>query len=130
MVVTMLQRTAALVLVAAALSGMLGACGPQPVGLRTAQQTFDACDEALLAGELIGSTQSGLAVRDSERVTEVLWPVGYTATREATGLVLRDETGKVLVHEGQRVEMSGGLGANNVWTACAGTITEVSNAGG
>ena len=105
------------------------ACGT-PVGLRTAPAKVDACEEALIAGELVASAQSGLAVRNADQVTEVLWPFGYTATRETTGLVLRDETGKILVHEGQRVQMGGGLGANNVWGACAGTITEVSNTGG
>ena len=108
---------------------VLAACST-PVALRTATARFDACEQALLAGELVASSKSGLAVRDGDGVTEVLWPVGYSATKESTGLVLRDETGKILVHEGQRVSMSGGLGADNVWTACAGTITEVSNVGG
>jgi hypothetical protein len=107
----------------------IAACAT-PVGLRTATARFDACDQALLAGELVGSNQSGLAVRTGDGVTEVLWPFGYSATRETTGLVLRDETGRILVHEGQRVEMAGGLGAGDVWTACAGTIKEISNTGG
>jgi hypothetical protein len=125
----MLRRMTALALLACALSGVLAACS-SPVSLRTAQTRFDACEQALLAGELVKSSRSGLAVRDSEGVTEVLWPAGYSATKETTGLVLRDETGRVLVHEGQRVQMSGGLGADNTWTACAGTIQEVSNVGG
>lgn len=108
---------------------LLAACST-PVGLRTAPTRVDACDQALLAGELIASNLSGLAVRNADQVTEVLWPFGYSATRETNGLVLRDEMGKVLVHEGQRVQMSGGLGANNVWTACPGTIQEVSNEAG
>jgi hypothetical protein len=108
---------------------LVAACS-SPVALRTATARFEGCDQALLAGELVASPRSGLAVRDAERVTEVLWPIGYSATKESTGLVLRDETGKVLVHEGQRVEMSGGLGGDNIWTACAGTIREVSNVGG
>jgi hypothetical protein len=112
-----------------ALAVMTVACST-PAGLRTATARFDACEQALLAGELIASTQSGLAIRDADQVTEVLWPFGYSARRETTGLVLRDDTGKVVGHEGQRVQMSGGLGANNVWIACAGTIQEVSNVGG
>lgn len=113
----------------AVLVGIVAACGT-PVALRTAAVKVDVCDQALLAGELVVSATSGLAVHGSDGVTEVLWPFGYSATRETTGLVLRDEMGKILVHEGQRVQMGGGLGANNVWGACAGTITEVSNTGG
>lgn len=101
-----------------------------PAGLRTASARFDACEQALLAGELVASAQSGLAIRTEDQVTEVLWPFGYSAARDVSGLVLRDDTGKIVGHEGQRVQMSGGLGANNVWTACAGTIEEVSNVGG
>ena len=118
-----------IVLVMFVLATLVVACGT-PVGLRTATQKFDACEQALLAGELVASNQSGLAVRTGDGVTEVLWPFGYSASRETTGLVLRDETGRILVHEGQRVEMSGGLGANNVWTACAGSIKEISSVGG
>lgn len=112
-----------------ALAVMTVAC-TTPAGLRTASARFDACEQALLAGELVASTQSGLAVRSADDVTEVLWPFGYSATREMNGLVLRDETGRIVAHEGQRVQMSGGMGANNAWTACAGTIQEVSNVGG
>jgi hypothetical protein len=112
-----------------AVAAFAAACGT-PVGLRTAPAKVDACDMALLAGELVASAQSGLAIRTADGTTEVLWPFGYSAAREASGLVLRDVTGKVVGHEGQRVQMSGGLGANNVWTACAGSISEVSNEGG
>jgi len=60
----------------------------------------------------------------------VIWPFGYTATRETTGIVLRDDTGKVVAHEGQRVTLGGGGDANGLWRACAGTVQEVSNTGG
>ena len=107
----------------------LTACGT-PIALRTASQKFDGCDDALLAGELVGSAQGGLAVRTAEQVTEVMWPFGYSATREPTGLVLRDDTGKIVAHEGQRVSMGGGGGANGFFNACAGSVMEVSNTGG
>lgn len=125
----MLRRILAPVLLGVAVTTLIAACST-PVALRTAQQKFDACDEALLAGELVTSAQSGLAVRVADHVTEVIWPFGYTASSDATGVVLRDDTGKVVGHQGQRVQMSGGLSANDVWTACAGTISEVSNTGG
>jgi hypothetical protein len=112
-----------------AVATIIAACGA-PVALRTAPAAVDACDEALLAGELVASSQSGLAVRTADQVTEVLWPFGYSASRETGGLVLRDETGTVIAHEGHRVEMTGGLGGQGAWKACAGTIREVSNGGG
>lgn len=117
------------ILAAVLLAAALTACGT-PVSLRTAAAAVDACDQALLTGELVVSAQSGLAIRNGDMTTEVLWPFGYTAIREASGIVLRDATGKVVAHEGQRVEMGGGLGAVDVWTACGGSIHEVSNVGG
>jgi hypothetical protein len=126
--VTLLRRMMALAVVAIAMSGVLAACGT-PVALRTAAAKADGCDMAVLAGELVASNQSGLAIRDGDELTEVIWPFGYSAARETGGIVLRDDTGKVVGHEGQRVEVGGGLGANGVWAAC-GAVTEVSNTGG
>ena len=120
----MLRRRMAPALLALALGAALAACGT-PVALRTATAKVDACDMALLAGELVVSAQGGLAVRNAEQVTEVLWPFGYSATHETTGLVLRDATGKIVAHEGQRVTMGGGGGANGLFNACAGTVMEV-----
>ena len=125
----MLRRLLAPALLAVVLASLFAACST-PVALRTAQVKVDACDEALLAGELVTSAQSGLAIRGPELTTEVIWPFGYTASHEATGLVLRDDKGKVVGHEGQRVSMAGGLDGNGVWKACAGTVQEVSNTGG
>ncbi|HJP89143.1 MAG TPA: hypothetical protein VJ850_08930 [Candidatus Limnocylindrales bacterium] len=133
---TMLRRLIAPALLAVVLASLVVACSGSaglpgtPVALRTAPVKVDACDMALLAGELVASAQSGLAVRGPEQVTEVLWPFGYSASREATGLVLRDDTGKIVAHEGQRVTMGGGGGANGLFNACAGTVQEVSNTGG
>jgi hypothetical protein len=107
----------------------LAACGT-PVALRTAPAKVNACDLALLVGELVASTKSGLAVRNADTVTEVVWPFGYSAARETTGLVLRDDTGKVVAHEGQRVTVGGGGSAEGVFVACAGSVQEVSNTGG
>jgi len=120
------RRIAAAALLIVALAG----CAT-PIALRTSPVAVDACDEALLAGELVVSDQSGLAIRNADQVTEVVWPFGYSATRGFDGGVeLRDAGGAVVAHAGRRVEMTGGLGGNNTWTACAGTIREITNAGG
>jgi hypothetical protein len=112
-----------------AIAAFVAACST-PVALRTAPVKTEACDEALLVGELVQSAQSGLAVRNADVVTEIVWPFGYTATQEANGIALRDDTGKVVAHVGQRVTMGGGGGADGLWHPCAGTIREVSNTGG
>ena len=125
----MLGRNQAPALLSAVLAAaLIAACGT-PVALRTAPAKQDNCDAALTAGELVASSQSGLAIRRADGVIEVVWPFGYSATREATGLVLRDATGKVVAHEGQRVQIGGGQGANDTWIAC-GLVEEVSNTDG
>ena len=107
----------------------VAACG-MPVALRTAPAPVDACEDALLAGELVTSAQSGLAIRNAADVTEVLWPYGYSAAREVDGVVLRDPAGEVVARVGDRVQMGGGFGAGGVWGACAGSIRAMSNEGG
>ena len=107
----------------AAVALLVAGCAVQ---LRTAPAPVDACDDALIGGRLVTSAQSGLAVVDSTgHVTEVLWPFGYTARRGVSGLELVDEKGAVVAREGDFVEMGGGLGANDVWGACPGSVTVV-----
>ena len=125
----MLRRIQVLALLAAICAALFAACST-PLALRTAPAKVAGCDDALLVGELVTSAKSGLAVRNADQVTEVQWPFGYTATQETTGIVLRDDTGKVVAHVGQRVTMGGGGGANGLWNACAGSVMEVSNTGG
>ncbi|HET9852253.1 MAG TPA: hypothetical protein VFP56_07080 [Candidatus Limnocylindrales bacterium] len=100
-------------------------CGT-PVALRTAPAAVDACDQALIGGVLVPSSQSGLAVQPTARnqeMVEVLWPFGYSAVRDLEGaMTLRDASGKEIAREGETILMGGGLGANGVWAACAGTV--------
>lgn len=113
----MLQRILALALLGTVLAG----CGP--VSIRTAPAAAQACDEALATGKLVKTAQSGLAIVDPiGAVTEVLWPFGYSARREGGRVALLDQTGTVVAHEGDTITMSGGMGANNRWAACAGTV--------
>ena len=111
------------ILAITALAVVLSGCSVQ---LRTAPAPVNGCDDALLSGRLVTSAQSGLAVVDSTgHVTEVLWPSGYSARRGISGIELVDEKGGVVAREGDFVEMGGGLGANDVWNACAGSVTVV-----
>ncbi len=120
---TLLQRIVALALLGVVLAG----CGS--IALRTAPAPVQGCDDALASGRLVTTAASGLAIADNTgSVIEVLWPHGYSARREiAGGIALLDETGKVLGHEGDSISMGGGLGANNLWGACAGSIKVVPN---
>jgi len=107
----------------AALAVLLCGCAAQ---LRTAPAPVNVCDDALTTGRLVTSAQSGLALADSTgHVTEVLWPSGYSARRGISGIELVDEKGGVVAREGEFIEMGGGLGANDVWNACAGSVTVV-----
>ena len=107
----------------AALVILLSGCSVQ---LKTAPAPVDVCNLALISGRLVTSAQSGLALDDSTgHVTEVLWPFGYSARRGTSGVELVDDKGAVVAHEGDFVEMGGGLGANEVWSACAGSVTVV-----
>ena len=107
----------------AALAVLLCGCSVQ---LKTAPAPVSVCDDALTSGRLVTSAQSGLALADSTgHVTEVLWPSGYSARRGVSGIELVDEKGAVVAREGDFVEIGGGLGANDVWNACAGSITVV-----
>ncbi len=121
----MLQRIVALALLGVVLAG----CGS--ISLRTASAPVQGCDDALASGRLVMSAASGLALADTTgAVIEVLWPYGYSAKRQiAGGVALLDETGKVLAHEGDSISMGGGLGSNNLWGACAGSVTVVPKPG-
>jgi len=95
--------------------------------LRTAPGPATACDAALTAGQLVSSRESGLALRpaDGSPNIPVTWPFGYSAGGFVGSLELRDETGHVLAHEGDFVQVGGGLGGDDSWVACAGTISVI-----
>jgi hypothetical protein len=110
-------------LVASLLATLLFACSAQ---LRAAPAPAQACDDALLTGRLVTSAHSGLAVSDpTGKVVEVVWPFGYTARRGISGVGLVDDGGGIVAQEGDFVEMDGGLDANDVWNACAGSVSVV-----
>jgi hypothetical protein len=106
---------------------MLAGCSVQ---LRTAPAPVQGCDEALGSGRLVASTQSGLALADgSGRIMPVLWPFGYTARRDATGIALIGQKGEVLAKEGDFVQAAGGTGADGFFAVCDGTVRVVPPSG-
>jgi len=102
---------------------VLAGCSVQ---LRTAPAAVQVCDEALGSGRLVASAQSGLALADgSGRITPILWPFGYTARRDASGIALIGHKGEVLAKEGDFVEAAGGTGADGFFAVCDGTVRVV-----
>jgi hypothetical protein len=111
-----IPRVCSLLLVVA----LIGACSVQ---LKTATQRVQGCDMALATGRLVADPRSGLGIGTTGGETiPVLWPFGYSARRDATGIVLVDDSGGVIAHEGQAITMGGGNGADGLWHACAGSI--------
>jgi hypothetical protein len=114
-----LSRITSLALTALLLAG----CS---VTLRTAPVAVDACDEALIGGQLVATAQSGLGIRGGETgVVEVLWPFGYTARRAVSGNELLGHKGELLAREGDFVQAGGGAGADGIFAVCDGTVQVV-----
>lgn len=115
----MLQRIGALALLAVVVVG----CSVQ---LKTAAAPVDACDDALGSGRLVAHAQSGLGLADATGATfPVLWPFGYSARREAAGVVVVDETGKAVAREGEFIQAGGGFGNDGAFAICAGSVKVV-----
>lgn len=98
---------------------------PVPAG------TPAACPAALIEGTLVADERWGMALAGTDGIRrKVLWPHGYTARREAGGLVLYDAGGSVVAREGDVVSIGGGeTGSDGSWLACGG-ISVVSQAEG
>ena len=95
--------------------------------LRTAAEPAVACDAALTAGRLVSSRESGLALGPAGGgpTIPVTWPFGYSAGGFVGSLELRDETGRVLAREGDFVQVGGGMGGDDSWVACAGSVAVI-----
>jgi hypothetical protein len=123
-------------LVALAMCAALAACGPAAAPasapasaaaptlttfpIRTAPQVAAACMDALLGGVLVKDARSGLGVRSADgQATAVEWPFGYSAAANGLEIALVDETGTIVAHEGDEINVGGGFG-NLFWHACGG----------
>jgi hypothetical protein len=82
-----------------------------------------ACMAALIVGTLVRDAESGVGLRDDQGVVhQVVWPSGYSARDDGGRLVLTDENGGVIAHEGDRVSIGGGeIDGKGTWLACGGT---------
>jgi hypothetical protein len=79
-----------------------------PTGLQLGPQ---ACNAALLEGELVIDDEFGFAVADVDGfATPVTWPHGYVA-RDAERRELLDSSRQVIAREGDHVALGGGQSA-------------------
>ncbi|MFL5672527.1 MAG: hypothetical protein ACJ77C_10590 [Chloroflexota bacterium] len=78
------------------------------------------CPLALLEGELVPDGVGGLAVRTpAGGVASVIWPDGVGIGHEGDELVLTNQLGLPIAHEGEFVSMAGGVpGESPTFDAC------------
>jgi hypothetical protein len=75
--------------------------------------------DALITGRLARNAGSGLGlISPGAPPVVVEWPFRYSAREEGGRIALVDETGTVVAHEGDFVQMGGGMGQMNIWYAC------------
>jgi hypothetical protein len=92
------------------------------VSLRTASPAGpnDACALALIGGVLVPNQASGLGLRDATGIVHgVVWPRGYSARREWSGITLLDRNGVVVAREGDSIQMTGGWGVEDLAYPCS-----------
>ena len=92
------------------------------IAITTARAAYAICMDALMTGRLARDARTGLGVAAADgQQTAVEWPFGYSARNDGGRLALVDETGKVVAHEGDAIQVGGGFGTV-MWHAC-GPVT-------
>lgn len=117
------------ILVALAVAGLVASCGAAatpaiavPTLALDPAGSPQACPAALIEGTLRADEDWGVALETSEGAkVMVLWPHGYSATVDDTGLALIDGSGTVVAREGDVVQVGGGgSDAEGTWIGCGG----------
>lgn len=116
------NRAVAMIAVVAALA----ACQSTPVVIDTSSLpigTPSSCMAALINGQLVVTPEDRNGLLEPNGSGRGLtWPVGYS-TRQDGGVAILDETGTVVAHVGDTVEIGGGeVGSNDAWTVCPGQL--------
>ena len=77
------------------------------------------CEAAFIGGVLAADPTHGLGLRgETHGVASVVWPFGYAARRESSGIVLLDRSGQVVAREGDTVAMVGAWGDDGTAYPC------------
>jgi len=80
------------------------------------------CPTALAFGT-VAARGSDLVLQDESGAAEpVVWPDGYRVRRDGEALVLTDRFGTVTARVGERIEMGGGVGADNRFHGCGDVV--------
>jgi hypothetical protein len=75
----------------------------------------DICQLALAGGVLAFDPTSGLGLQSQQgAVLPVYWPFGYRAGAEGTDIFLFDGSGAAVARVGDRLQLTGGYGPDNV----------------
>jgi hypothetical protein len=68
----------------------------------------DECRLARVGGIVVLDPQVGVGLRDQRGVIHrVIWPFGFSAHRDLTGVVLVDDTGRIVAREGDEIATAG-----------------------
>ena len=94
-----------------------------PVSLQTAPPPHPdgACPAARLGGWLTADPTFGLGLRDEPQggpVYGVIWPNGWSARRDTSGIVLIDRGGDIVAREGDRIVMAGDMSYGRINRPC------------
>jgi hypothetical protein len=90
------------------------------IELLTASQPAGACQLARGGGRLVPVDGLGIGVAGADGTSRgVRWPFQWSGWRDASGVVLVDDEGWVVAHEGDRV-IFGGASVGDVFNACFG----------
>ena len=104
------------------LIAILAACAV-PTLAPSPSKSAEACDAALLEGELLAADQDGFIVSHEEGfVTAVIWPDGYEV-RDGNARELVDPSGAVVAREGDFVALGGGMNLDDTAFVVCGPFT-------
>lgn len=79
----------------------------------------NVCLLAQVGGIVAVDPKVGVGLRGPDGVTRpVVWPFGYTASRDFEGVTITDEEGRVVAHEGDEIAAAGMTGDNGVARPC------------
>lgn len=111
------MRVAALAL----LSVFVAGCAAAPIGPVTINTLApsNVCAAARVGGVLAYDTTYGLGFKSDDTVRVVVWPNGYSASREQDGVVvLIDPSGRIVAREGDTIVAGGSIGDTAVNAEC------------
>jgi hypothetical protein len=94
----------------AALASVLGACGPKLVDVPVINQIPHTCTEDV-SGVVVADPVWTIALKPDGDVVpmEILWPNGFEAMDDGTGLVLVDQDHHVVARPGDHINARGDL---------------------